>query len=73
MIPLATPIENQSNKDKSTEPLQRKSVKVMLTNACSIISKLNELHERTESWLHPTENIYLQKNFATAMMAIIIF
>ncbi len=58
------PIDNQSNSDKSTEHLQRKSVKVMLTNACSIISKLDELRERiwcrppdviaiTESWLRP--------------------
>ncbi len=63
-IPLETPFDNQSNSDKSSEPLRCKSVKVMLTNACSIISKLDELRERircrppdviaiTESWLHP--------------------
>ncbi len=63
-IPLETPIDNQNNSDKSTEPLQRKTVKVTLTNACSIILKPDELRERircrppdvtaiTESWLYP--------------------
>ncbi len=45
-LPLGAPTDHRIDSNKQTELLQCQSIEVMLTNTCSIISKLDQLRKR---------------------------